>query len=76
MRLLALLPFVILTMVGGCDDSNPSDALDARIEEEKKIAAERREKDDPTTFIVEEPADLLFGSALRKKDEEGAGKGE
>lgn len=66
MRLLALLPFAVLTMIGGCDDSNPSDALDARIEEEKKIAAERREKDDPTTFATDEPKGIELGLELLK----------
>lgn len=99
MRLFALLPFAMLMTVGGCDDSNPTDAVDTRTQDKKEIAEQPRQEedhaspaakkkttkelvresfgeDDPTTFIVEEPADLLFGSALRKKDEEGAGKDE
>lgn len=90
MRLLALLPFAMLLIVGGCDDSNPTDALDAKTQEKKEIVEQSSQdedpaspaakmkttkelvresfgEDDPTTFIVEEPADLLFGSALRKK---------
>lgn len=92
MRLLALLPFAMLLIVGGCDDSNPTDDLDAKTQDKKEIveqptqeedtvptaakkkttreaAQERAGKDDPTTFTVGEPKEVLFGSALREKDE-------
>ncbi len=64
MRLLALMPFAVLMVVAGCDDGNPTDALDARIEEEKKIAVERRKKDDPTTFATDEPEGIKLGLEL------------
>ena len=99
MRLLALLPFAILLIVGGCDDSNPGDALDAKTQEKKEIVDRPRQEedpappaakkktmkelvresfgeDDPTTFATDEPVDILFGSALSKKNESEAGKDE
>jgi len=39
MRLLALLPFAILALVGGCEDSNPTDAVDTKTQEKKEIVA-------------------------------------
>jgi hypothetical protein len=77
-------------IVGGCDESDPGDALDAQTQEKndiaerskqeedpvppaaqnkttKEVVRERFGEGDPTTFIVEEPADIELGLELLNK---------
>ncbi len=46
MRLLALLPFAILMILGGCEDNNPTEAVDTKTQEKDEIVAQPSQDED------------------------------